>query len=477
MGQRRKKWGDKKNINQKGEIMMDKKSFEKALKAFKRILPPNGYSAILRCVKLEGNGEILKIAGTNGKICLTQEVPSDFSGTVCVTLKEVLSALAGISSNDLLLEILADEGSGSRLKVSSSDGSSYTLGTFPPDEFPVIPSPEPAGEGTSIQTAVLRSALKRCFPFASDDTTRPYIHGVHMKVTPGAVRLEATDGHRLIRDEEISAEGSMSADFIAERSMVSALLDCICKEEGKVQIFLKGEHIIFRFGSGFILGKKPDCEFPPFDCVIPKDPVLTCLCDRQDLLSAVKQATTIIHNGPRYRVPAELHFSKDTIKVSVSPANSECIFSKSVWCSSNGSLTMGLHPRYLVDALEALEGEGVVIELTDSISGVLIKEGGKIIVVMPIRLEYEVQPVIGDDPVNDEPLDAPRLEEPPETSPAEVLTVPEVLTVEAESAACVVMPIRQEHDTQPVFNPAPPIEEQVEPQPMDMITVEAESAA
>jgi len=374
--------------------MIERKIFDKVLKRFKKVIGCNGPIAALRCIKLDADGESLTISGTSGQVSAVEKIPAAFTGACCVNLKELMGALKGMNGNDISPGLAAESEGAGRLSILSADGSRCSLSIFPVDEFPTIISMDEGKECFTMAAEVLGGALKTCFPFVSDDETRPYINGIHMLSSGGALRMEASDGHRLIVEERIPCEKAVASNFILPRTAIPALIEKVNGGKGTVEVRGSESHIFFGFENGYIAARKTDAEFPPVASVIPENPVIACKVGRKEMLEAAKSAKAIATNGDSRSPAVQLHVAPESLKVVVDLAQSGGGFEKSLGCRANGWISIGFNPKYLADALKTLEADSVVLELTDTHTGAVLREGKITLVIMPIRLAKEELAVI-----------------------------------------------------------------------------------
>ena len=374
--------------------MINRKIFDKVLKRIKKVIGCNGHMPILRCVKLEGDGEILTISGTSIQVSAMETIPAPFMGSCCVNLKELMTALKGMNGSDISLEPAEEPEGGGKLSIISADGSRCSLSTLPTDEFPTIINMDEGKACFSMGAEVLGGVLKRCYPFVSDDESRPYICGIHMLTTGDFLRMEAVDGHRLILETMIPCNKVSATNVILPRDAIPALIDKVNGNKGFVDVRGSENHVLFGFENGYIAARKQDAEFPPVASVIPENPVIACRVSRKELFDAAKSAKAVAENGGGRSVSVELHVGPERLKVAVDLPHTGGGFEKTLAVRSNGWMVMGFAPAYLVDAMQVLEEETVVMEMTDAFTGMRIKEKHTTIVIMPIRLGRDEQPVI-----------------------------------------------------------------------------------
>lgn len=362
---------------------MERKAFEKVLKLAKKIVPANAYMPILSYVRLTGDGVTLRVSGTNLKTSCRFVVPCEWKGDVAVNLKDLVAAVSAKAPQVELALIV--EGERERLQVTVG-GSVCKLSTFPVDEMPMIPELGLADGEFWINGESLRAALKRCLPMASTDTVRPYIYGVNMRVMDGeTLALEACDGHRCISENHmpVSFSGKAMDPRIIVRDAIPALLDIL---SGEVKVYLTTDYTFFAGDAGVVAVRTIEAEFPPLECVIPNGSDRAMTVNRLALSEAMKGALCAIKaNGGKVNT-VQLGFAENAVQVSVNYPE-EGTFANVVPCRCEYTdEKVGFNPKYVLDALDACEGEDVTIGFNSGFGGALIREGeSRTIVVMPVR--------------------------------------------------------------------------------------------
>jgi len=381
-------------------MKIEKKTLESVLKKLKKVVPSRVTLPILGCVKFNGDGKNLEISATNIGVSCIATLPCEFEGEFCISLKDLLTALKGIRSTEIGIELISDgSGSGSEGKARIfSEGGTFFLKTTPAIEFPVIPDLNDAEPVFSIDPKKFLEMLKRCAPFVSDDEMRQYINGINAVLKTTTVsRFEATDGHRLIIVETPDANVTKEDSFIIRKSAIQTLFllaeDC----RDRIEVRESKEHIIFKSNGTRIIVRKIDYDFPNTNSVIPGKPVLACRVNRSELLEVVKGAKLFTGNGNSHKNQG-ICFNIETTELKITADLEESKFEKQLPCRANGRLVIRFNPDFLIDAFNALSGEEMVLEIIDANSALKIAETGTIVIVMPLRSDENPKPIIEFDP-------------------------------------------------------------------------------
>jgi len=265
-----------------------------------------------------------------------------------------------------------------------SGRSRFTLATLPAAEFPVIEDIKAVEQIVLPQASMKRLLEKTHFSMAHQDV-RYYLNGLLLEIDKGKLRAVATDGHRLaLCDVKADGSGSAGHQVIVPRKGVLEL-QRLLGEEGDLMLAIGSNHMRAQVDSIQFTTKLIDGRFPDYQRVIPKRGDHPVTADREDLRQALYRAAILSNEkyrgirmeiGPTMRIQAH------------NPEQEEA--EEEVEVSYDGELMeIGFNVNYLLDALDALDGDKAVFQVNDPSSSCLLwdeKTAGCQYVVMPMRL-------------------------------------------------------------------------------------------
>lgn len=263
--------------------------------------------------------------------------------------------------------------------------SRYTLATLPADDFPSVDDVEVVSE-VSIEQAALKRLIERtAFAMAQQDV-RFYLNGLLFEIDDSLLRCVATDGHRLALSEATVGGGSSTRKQIILPRKGVLELQRLLGGDTPLTIQIGRNHLRVDFGDARFTSKLIDGRFPEYDAVIPIGADKTAAMDRE-LLKTTLQRAAILSNE-KYR-GVRLEFEPSLLRiVAHNPEQEEAVEEIEVDTRID-DLKIGFNVTYLLEALNALEGERVELQMRDSGSSALVVAVGDEAsrhVVMPLRL-------------------------------------------------------------------------------------------
>jgi DNA polymerase-3 subunit beta len=275
--------------------------------------------------------------------------------------------------------------SGDRVTVSSGR-SRFTLATLAATEFPVIENIELI-ERVSLPEASLKNLMDRtAFAMANQDV-RYYLNGLLLDLREQALRCVATDGHRLaLAETELEAGGAAQRQIIIPRKGVLELQGLFETGDGNVELEFGRNHLRVRRNEVVFTSKLIDGRFPDYEAVIPIGADKQVRISRESLRGALQRAAIL--SNEKYR-GVKLEVSPNKLRIVAHNPEQEEAVEELEASTSTSDLSVGFNVNYLLDALNALQGDEVLICLRDGNSSCLLRtpesERSRH-VIMPLRL-------------------------------------------------------------------------------------------
>lgn len=268
----------------------------------------------------------------------------------------------------------------------SAGRSRFTLATLAANDFPSVDALEGV-ERVSLAEGLLKDLIERsAFAMAQQDV-RYYLNGLLFDLRGDSLRCVATDGHRLALCEAALPGGSLTKrQIIVPRKGVLELLRLLEGSDRLVELELARSHLRMRREDVSFTSKLIDGRFPDYEAVIPIGADKTIEINREVLRSALQRAAIL--SNEKFR-GVKLEAAPGLLRiVAHNPEQEEAHEELEVATTIDG-LAIGFNVTYLLEALAALKGEAVLLNLRDANSSVLVREKDSDRsrhVVMPLRL-------------------------------------------------------------------------------------------
>jgi DNA polymerase-3 subunit beta len=275
--------------------------------------------------------------------------------------------------------------SGDRVTVSAGR-SKFVLSSLPAAEFPQIENIE-LQDRVELGESTLKELIDRtAFAMAVQDV-RYYLNGALLDLRSNSLRCVATDGHRMAMCETATPnETSNPRQVIVPRKGVMELQRLLDGGDAMMTLEVGRNHLRAARSDFVFTTKLIDGRFPDYESVVPIGADKIVLVDREVLRSSLQRVAIL--SNEKYR-GVRLELAPNLLKiVAHNPEQEEATEEVEVECSVDG-LAVGFNVNYLMDALGALRGSKVALQLRDANSSCLLRDEDSDRsrhVVMPLRL-------------------------------------------------------------------------------------------
>lgn len=247
---------------------------------------------------------------------------------------------------------------------------------------------EPVADLRPVDAAMLRTALAQVIPAASLDPTRAGLFGVLFDPAPDGLWLVATDSYRLAR-RRIDCEWGEAA-FMP----TSALRELVrLPDDDKVMVGRTATAASFGLGPTTFTCRLIGAQAPNHAALIDRHkPVARMTADREELISVVKRVGELADAVKLDRGTARtLRWSLADGKMTIAATNADNGEGgdevEVTWDA--GPVELGFDPQYVLDCLEAIEGERAAMSFESPLQPVHFTADPAddlLTLVMPVRL-------------------------------------------------------------------------------------------
>lgn len=280
-----------------------------------------------------------------------------------------------------------------RMKVADNGFLELTCGTSHfrivanrAEDFPALPTHEQV-PFVAVQPKQLLEMIELTAFAVSTDETRHNLNGVFFEPVEGAVRMVATDGHRLnLVERPFEGAFQTTGGVIIPRKGVNELKRLLAEGGGDAELGFVDNAGIFRKPGLTLVMQLVAGTFPEYEQVIPRESSHSLLLSRTRFLDALKRVS-LLSQDQMYTVKLEI---EDGV-LRISSQSQELGEAKEELPidAGAGEMKIGFNARYLIDVLGAFAADEVRLELNGDLSpGVLrpADDPRTTAVVMPVRI-------------------------------------------------------------------------------------------
>jgi len=361
------------------KLKVTQENLARALSMVARVANSRGTLPVLGNVLLKISDNRLSLTATNLDIAIKSYLGAQVQseGSITIPARLFQDFISGLPSG--VIELEQDE---QRLKINTDSYKSVING-MSAEEFPVVPGVE-KGVSWSIAGPVLKQALQQVIFAASNDDSRPVLTGVLLHTVDGKLYAAATDSYRLAEKELMELDKEVRV--LVPATALHDVLRIINDFTGEVQITHDDQQIQFEASEVELVARLIDGNYPDYRKLIPHSFTTQATMSRNELASIVK-VTNLFARESAGSVVVSVDEASESIWVrAVASQLGENNATAKVEAVGSGSIT--LNSRFVIDALQVIEGAKVQVGFNGKLEAVLLSspdDTSYLHIIMPLK--------------------------------------------------------------------------------------------
>lgn len=403
--------------------LADRAALSRAIEIATNVVEKRNTIPILSNVRLLGDGKNLIVTGTDLDIEISVKIAAAADAHFGVTLpahtlkdllkKATASDVVGftVPETETFLQKVSDWRDGRHVteEVESKrytgpatvdfERVKYRLEALPETDFPSLQAKD-FSHSFTVPGAALVNSFAGVAAAISTEETRYYLNGVYFHhVEPraidryhgdrGALRMVATDGHRLMRQDMAAVEGCDGLEGVIIPRKTVALLQKLLKGKAcpeNVGVQVSRTKIRFTFDDVTVTSKTIDGTFPDYQRVIPTDNDKPATFNSAALAEGIRAVSLISSERGR---AVKLAFSEGNCQLAVNNPDQGSAVADLALDYGSDPLEIGFNVRYMQELIATADSEEITFIMADSGSPTVIKAAGRdgwLGVLMPMRV-------------------------------------------------------------------------------------------
>jgi len=340
-----------------------------------RLVPNNPSHPVLGNILLVAEDDRISLSAFDLSIGVQAWIEAAVTepGSITIPAKLLTEIVSRLPSQDVTIEV-----DGLAIEITCGTGK-YKMQGIEAEEFPALPTLDKV-EGIEVECDRLQHAIQQTLFAASADESKQILTGVQILLSPDELRLNATDGHRLVVYKEALAINTepfsvvIPARALRELSKVlskgsTVLVKCDRKGSNQISFEVAGEH-----GMECLTCRVLDGTYPVVDQLMPKAfsrqltvgrSALLAALDRISVLAAKKNNIIKLKTGEETLLGRSLFLSADAGEDGSGVEEIDCQF-------TGEEIQIAFNGKYLADGLKNMVCGEVVISMNEPVQPVVI---------------------------------------------------------------------------------------------------------
>lgn len=339
---------------------------------------------ILECILLCADENGFKLTGNDLELGIESspiEATIFREGTLALEAKIFSEIIRKVNGDQV--SISSDE---NNMTIISCGSSEFKIMGQHGDDFPRLPVIEKNLEFILSQNE-LRNMIRQTIFSIAQDESKPILTGELIEIKNGKINIVSVDGYRISYKTTLIESGKNQISVVVPGKTLNEISKILSMEpEETVSIFITDKHILFHLGGSTIVSRLLEGEYIKYEQSFTEDYKTKIFVNCSALISSLERASLISRDSKK--MPVKMEISSNSLIITSHTEMGTAY--EEVEIEVDGEpLKIAFNPKYLIDALKAIDDEKVAIQFTTPLSPCIMKaiEGGNYkYLVLPLRI-------------------------------------------------------------------------------------------
>jgi len=363
------------------KFICDRAPLNEGLQMIVGVVDPRHIKPVLQAIKIVASKDEIELLATDLEIGMKYRL----SGVEVEEPGEIILPAGRVASivREIADEKVHFESDGPNCVIRTSSNRFRVLGDSS-DEFPGIPS-FPDGPSLEMEGVILKEMIRKSAFAAAPEKMRYALNGLLIVAEEGSPKVDvvATDGRRMVW---IKRKANKNSPFRCEAIVPTkgALqIERMVKDIEVIQIRVHERNIFARTANAELVAQLVEGQFPNFRAVVPEGLERKVDLSAAGFASSVRRAALVSDNDEAKSVKIALSPGQMVLASSSSRGGESRVEIAVEYSGPETHIT--LNPDFLEQALKTLGDVGVKLELRDSVTAAVVRDGSDYLyLTMPI---------------------------------------------------------------------------------------------
>lgn len=340
------------------------------LQTLSKVINSKNSLPILECFLFEIGGGVITITASDSENVMKSSINIDdteTAGRFAIANRTILDAMKELPEQPLTFDVDTES---LVVKVLYQNGM-YNFTAQNADEYP---STQEIGEGATtlvLDSSILSDNITRSIFATAQDVLRPVMNGIYFDLTHDALAIVASDGHKLVRNQNYSVKTEVPTSFILPKKPATLLKNVLGKDGGDVIINFNEQNAEIMYGDGVLTCRLIEGRYPNYNSVIPQDNPNQLTIDRKTLLSAIRRVLPFASDSSQL---IRFHLENGKLELKSEDIDFATSAQENLTCDYNGRpMSIGFKGSSLTEILNNLDCEEITLRLADpSRAGIIV---------------------------------------------------------------------------------------------------------
>ncbi len=340
------------------------------LQSLAKVINSKNSLPILDSFLFEVANNSLKITASDSENIMQTTIALDScegEGVFAVPNRTILDAVKELSEQPLTFDIDVET---LTIKILYQNGM-YNFTAQNADEYPRTTSVPDGATLLTIDSSTLADNISRSLFATAQDELRPVMNGIYFDLTADCLAIVASDGHKLVRNQNFNIKSDTPASFILPKKPATLLKNTLSKDGGDVTIKFDDRTAEIHFSETVLTCRLIEGKYPNYNSVIPQNNPNKMVIDRKALISALRRVLPFSSESSQL---VRLSLAGGKLELSAEDIDFATSAKEQIVCDYTGNaMSIGFKGGSLQEIINNIDSNEIEMQLADpSRAGIVV---------------------------------------------------------------------------------------------------------
>ena len=350
------------------KITCSKSNLVKGVSIVSKAVPSKTTMPILECILIDATTDIIKLTANDMELGIMTEISGDIidRGMIAIDAKIFSEIVRKLPDNEVTIETLDN-----LQTVITCEKAKFDIAGKPGDEFAYLPIIEKE-DSIEISQFTLKEVIRQTIFSISDSESNKLMTGELFDISDNILKVVSLDGHRIsIRKVPLKKSVADRKLVVPGKTLIEISKILSGEAENVVSISYTKNHIVFEFDNTIVVSRLIEGEYFRIDQMLSSDYDTKVSVNKKEFLNCIDRATLLVREGDKKPIVIEIKDNSMELKIdsAMGSMNEEIEIHK-----EGNNIIIGFNPKFLMDAIRAIEDDDITIYMNNTKSPCVIKD-------------------------------------------------------------------------------------------------------
>lgn len=333
-----------------------------------KAVPSKTTMPILECILIDASKDIIKLTANDMDLGIDTIIEGDIvePGIIALEAKIFLEIVRKLPDNDVT--IVTDEKYNTFITCEKAN---FSIVGKSAEEFVYLPNIE-RDNPIVISQFTLKEVIRQTIFSIADNDNNKMMCGELFEINEDRLKVVSLDGHRIsIRNTDMKNSYDASKVIVPGKTLNEISKILTGEADKDVTIYFAQKHIIFEFDQTVVVSRLIEGDYFKVDQMISSDYETKLTVNKKEFLSCIDRANLMVKEGDKKPIIIDITDESMELRISstLGSMNEKLDIKK-----DGKDLMIGFNPKFLIDALKAIDDDEIDMYMVNPKAPCFIKD-------------------------------------------------------------------------------------------------------